>query len=333
MGHRANLIVVRGGGYDLRYSHWAANSLPRDLFWGPRHAIAFTEAQPAAGTEWLDDVWAEGGSVIDVDRRVFRLFGGEDLRYDVPLRRLYLSLLGVAWRGWDVGWADEGIADLADYVGYPRERVITPAEDRLAPPDLRPPQSPDHVEVVGSARLEDGSLRLFPLEWNVDDHLLLSGSKVAAAVASRPGLGRLALAEWTNTFPTGGFHLDLGAKRLFYWTAGDQPGVSTRLAARWPGWSVTWLRDRYEDQLAACGGALSFPVRTPSALFDELRSMLLHQRKVSPVETMLRLTERERAAGKTVEINSSALRDERVELAAETRAEILRRAAIELGFS
>ncbi len=141
MGHRANLLLVREGQYDLRYSHWAANTLPRDLFWGPQHAIAFVEAQPAAGTDWLDDVWAEGGSVIDPGRRIFRLFGGEDLQYDVPLRRLYVALLGAVWQGWSVGWADEGIADLADYVGYPRERVLAREHDGIPAPIFGHPKS------------------------------------------------------------------------------------------------------------------------------------------------------------------------------------------------
>ena len=96
MGHRANLIVVRAGGYDLYYSHWAANTLPRDLFWGPAHALAFARAQRPAD-DWLDDVWAEGGAVIDPGARVLRLFGGEDLASDVPLRRLYLRLLAAVY--------------------------------------------------------------------------------------------------------------------------------------------------------------------------------------------------------------------------------------------
>lgn len=333
MGQRANLIVVREGQYDLRYSHWAANTLPRDLFWGPRHAIAFAVAQSAAGTEWLNDVWAEGGAVIDLDRRVFRLFGGEDLRYDVPLRRLYLALLGIVWQGWDVGWAHEGIAELADYVGHPREKVITAGHERTTTPDLQPPRQADWVDVVASVRLVDGSLRLFPLAGETEGYYLMMGPRLASAATSRPGMRRLSLAEWPSTFPTAGFHLDLGAKRLFYWTARDQPGVISRVAIRWPGWAVSWLHDRYEDQLAACGGALSFPARTPGTLFDELRSMLLYQPKGSPAETTRWLAEHERAAGKVVEINPHALRDDRVELATVTRSEILQRAAIQLGLS
>lgn len=290
MGHRANLIVVRGGRYDLRYSHWAANTLTEDLFWGPEHAIAFTEAQPAAGTDWLDDVWAEGGSVIDIDRRAFLLFGGADMLYNVPLCRFYLALLGEAWRGWSVEWADEGIADLADAVGYPRERVLSRKPDVITSPDLRPPENPDWLEfvgcVAGSVRLGDGSLRLFPLTGDPEGYLM-GGPALAEAAAAQPGMDRLALAEWTSSFPYGGFHLDLRSSRLDYWTSKDHPGIPARIAALWPGWKVTWLRDRYEGQLAACDGLLSFPQRTTGDLFDHLRSMLLYQREASPVETVL----------------------------------------------
>ena len=108
--------------------------------------------------------------------------------------------------------------------------------------------------------------RLITLAGNPEDYLL-GGVPLAAATASQPGPGRVSLAEWTGSFPTGGFHLDLRSCRLDYWTSGDQPGVPARVAARWPGWSVTWLRDQYEGQLAACGGSLSFPVRTPAALY------------------------------------------------------------------
>lgn len=161
----------------------------------------------------------------------------------------------------------------------------------------------------------------------------MGGPPLAESAASQPGLDRLSLAEWTSSFPNGGFHLDLRSNDLRYWTARDQPGVIARVAARWPGWSTTWLRDRYEDQLATCGGHLSFPDRTPDALFADLRSMLLRQPGGSPADTVLWFAERERANGKVVEVNTNALRDDRVEVPINARTEILHRAAVQLGLS
>lgn len=66
MGQRANLIIVEYGKYELFYSHWAANTLTRDLFWSPEFATAFVQMQRQVDESgWLDDVWAEGGAVID----------------------------------------------------------------------------------------------------------------------------------------------------------------------------------------------------------------------------------------------------------------------------
>ena len=55
MGHRANYVVVAGGKRELWYSHWTANSLTRDLFWGPQHALPFIRRQQPT-EEWLDDL-------------------------------------------------------------------------------------------------------------------------------------------------------------------------------------------------------------------------------------------------------------------------------------
>jgi hypothetical protein len=108
-------------------------------------------------------VWAEDGAVIDPAAWVLRLFGGEEMAYDFLLRRLYLKLLAAVWDGWAVGWAHEGIADLADYVGHPRDRVVTGRADEPAPADLSPPPERDWVDLVGSVRHAGGAVRLFPL--------------------------------------------------------------------------------------------------------------------------------------------------------------------------
>lgn len=59
MGQRANLIVRTTERDELYYSHWRANTLDSDLFWGPEAATAFARAQRsvAEGAEWLDEIW------------------------------------------------------------------------------------------------------------------------------------------------------------------------------------------------------------------------------------------------------------------------------------
>lgn len=332
MGHRANLIVVRGGRYDLWYTHWSANTLDCDLFWGPDHAVAFAEAQQPCGQDgWLDNVWAEGGAVIDTDARVLRVFGGEDMQYDVPLRRLYLALLGVVWEGWNVGWADEGIVDLADYVGYPRSRVLRElADEDLTPLNLDPPENLNRVDCIGSVRFADGALRLFPLDCEPADYLL-PGSVLAESVDSQPGHDRLVFAELTSGFPRGGFHLDLASCELSFWTSGDQPDIQARVAERWPGWAVNWVRDRYEVQLAATARTLSFPERSPAILFAALRTTMLLPPRPSMVDIILREVKEDQANGKLVEVNPHSLHDDRVECPDDVRARTLHRAAVQLG--
>src|SRR5206468_1193034 len=129
-------------------------------------AAAFIRCQGPSGggpSWWLDDCDAEGGVVLDMDRRVLLLYGGEDLLFDVPLRRLFLRLLGHVWKGWEVRWAHEGIADLADYVGYPRSEVLT--SRARVPQRFRVILSPDpeSTRSLGSARFQSGVIRVYPL--------------------------------------------------------------------------------------------------------------------------------------------------------------------------
>ncbi len=104
MGQRANLIIVREGGYDLYYSHWAANRLDKDLFWGPAHALAFARASAKHGRRcgMAREKWAEGGAVLHTVRSRLVWSGGEDALYDVGRRRILLRLMGRVWRGWSV---------------------------------------------------------------------------------------------------------------------------------------------------------------------------------------------------------------------------------------
>lgn len=106
MGQRANLVIVRRGDWRLYYDHWCANRLDIELFWGPRLAAELIEQRAPLDDRqgWLDEVWCEGAAVLDEDRQVLLWFGGEDVLYDIPLRRAFLELMRCQWPGWEVRW-------------------------------------------------------------------------------------------------------------------------------------------------------------------------------------------------------------------------------------
>jgi len=90
MGQRANLIIVSNGSAEIYYTHHRATTLDKDLFWGPDYVKGFIRAQqPVLDRSLLDEIWAEGGAVMDLDKRHLLWFGVEFLTGRVPLRRLH----------------------------------------------------------------------------------------------------------------------------------------------------------------------------------------------------------------------------------------------------
>ena len=63
-GSSGQLSLAGPQGSRLFYSHWAAKNVETDLFWGAEQAERFILAQTPC-QEWLDDVWCEGGAVLD----------------------------------------------------------------------------------------------------------------------------------------------------------------------------------------------------------------------------------------------------------------------------
>ncbi|NQT16544.1 MAG: hypothetical protein HQ582_27540 [Planctomycetes bacterium] len=323
MGQRANLVIVENRQYHLYYSHWCANTITRNLFWGPDHAIRFIRIQREEDESgWLDDIWAEGGAVVDLDKRVLLLYGGEDLLYEVPLRRVYLEMLRRAWSPWEVRWAHEGIADMADYVGYPRAKVLSNRSRPIAP--VISPREPCYGrDTIATFRLPDGALRVYPLAAWVESYLL-TGPDLMAQCDHSTDAGSLPLDDWIpDDFPRGGFHVDLAARALEYWKAADAPGLLERLRAMWTDWSVTWHRDRFEAQVEATDHKLRLPIPSAEQLRERTRAMLLQDYGRGGVETIRAVAEEDRKAAKEVEINQRALRDDRLELPMPERQRIV----------
>src|SRR5262249_61654927 len=95
MGSRANLIVMHETGYSLYYCHSCANTLPFDLLWGPAYAESFIQQQQAVSDdELLDPTWDEGADVFDPQKKMHLFFGGEDILFEMLMRRDYLEMQG-----------------------------------------------------------------------------------------------------------------------------------------------------------------------------------------------------------------------------------------------
>lgn len=336
MGHRANLFLVQDQRVSIYYSHWAAITLTADLFWGPDHALQYLRDQREVDeTRLLDDVWAEGAAVVDCDKKLLLLFGGEDLRYDVPLRRVYLQLIRRVWSPWAVRWAYEGFAEIAEAVGIPSAKVLSTDDSGGRPtPSLTPPPEREWTRTVGSVRATEGTLLIFPLEQEPRRYLM-AGPKLIEEAQRSHGLEHLHWAEWVpDGFPTGGFHFDLSKKTLDFWSAADEPQLMRHLPDIWQSWMINWHKDEFESQLELTDGKVSFPVQSKDVLQDKLRQVLLDgdvptslptvpaKKKFNPVQTMFEIITKLASKGQTVKVSPFALRDDRLELSLAERRRI-----------
>lgn len=330
MGQRASLAIVTEHETELYYSHWRANTLDRDLFWGPEHAAAFIRQQRSEdeGAEILDEVWAEGGAVVDETRRTLLWYGGEDILRDVPRRRVHLALMGRLWQGWTIEWAHEGIADIADALGISREVVLTrEAGDEPLDPRwvFEPPDDPTWRNTVLSSE-RNGALQFWTTQHDLRE-VLSTGPPLLSSLADVRGAASLDWAEITEDFPTGGLHVDWDRRELSCWHANYQPAIESRTRARFPGWRVTWWHDRYDAHAEAARDRLALPVPDIDSLLADIRLTLLAEDR-DHSDLIPSLLER---LGESPEgVNPFALRDDPLTLGTEERRRLLDEAVAEV---
>jgi hypothetical protein len=245
MGHRANYLILSQGGSELFYSHWAANTVDRDFFWGPGPAEAHIRSQEPT-TEWLDDVWCEGGAALDWRQRDLVLFGGQDTKYDIFRRRIWMSLMRFQWPGWTVRWATREIVDLAALAGLPPAAVLGRGESAIRAVQLRPS--------TGQEPWGDTLVSVLPGER----HLTLQNTGEEVLSLGPDLLDRLDGLRWEchfdDTPPGCGMQIDPQNRRLRYWLASGYPELETQVASTWAGWTVSRQDDWAFEHLASHPG-------------------------------------------------------------------------------
>jgi hypothetical protein len=285
MGQRANFVLVDDAGWRLYYDHWAANRMCSVLVAGPEAATRFITAQRlCAQDEWLDDVWAEGGAVVDHPSRRLAFFGDEWM-LELPAKRAFMRLLPLTWPGWDVRWAYDGLGDLAANVSVDRS-VVRALGDRSMPDDLQPTplaEWPCHLVTV---RDESGRLTVYPFGW-AEDH----GAWQGPGLLDRLPAGGLTQVN-LPVIPDSGLHVDVRSRTAGAWSIDVVPGLLPALPDLWPGWQVEFWEDHYEEQARHCGDAVTFPALDLTAALDKLLTSIASRFGKDPVPDMLALAYR-----------------------------------------
>jgi hypothetical protein len=285
MGSRANYVIVDEQGWRLYYSHWGAARIHAQLAAGPTYARRFIEEQqrcePAG---WLDDMWAEGGVVMDAAARRLLFFGGYGDMHQIGFRRAYFALLGQTWPGWTVSWAYKGIGEIASYVDV--ILVSDPLAYTVDSAATAEAQADDLAEgywTLLTVRSQADLVRAWAVTAYRPEHLAWGGEQLLT-VLPEPGLAR---ESFDGAPPTCGLHLDLPGRRLGWWTAAGS-GPHELVPPRWPGWAVEFWEDRYEEQVTACAGSVHLPAIDPLRGLDEVERSLADEDD-DPVGQALRI--------------------------------------------
>lgn len=260
MGNRANLVLVDRDGWQLRYSHWAGCRMLDALIAGPEMARRYILAQEVT-TFWTDELWSDGGLVLDLVERKL-LFFGEELMASMNERRAMFDVLAMMWPGYTVSWMYYGAAEIAAYVGAP-----FPLRDGPWEPELRIAEDTSRLHHLVTVVDDDGVLRCWSLHW---------GSSAAWHGPSLrdklPGAGRHAVE--LGVLPESGVHVDVPERAIGIWLTNPAPGLLRQLGELWPGWRIEIWGDRYEEQLFRCGPSVSAPDLDIASGVNEARSWL-----------------------------------------------------------
>lgn len=262
MGLRANYAIREGGVTRVYYSHWGAQTIAEDIYWGPEATEAFIRANEH-DPSWMDSVWSEGGVALNKDRKLM-VYQYSEWPDEVDLERIYQEVLAETWKaeGWVITQARDW-GDVAEAVGVPREQVMAQIE---APElfELEQVGDEDEPECLISIQTEDG---FFDYGTNADlAGLLMNGPAVIEAIQHLPAWDE-SEAEGAEDRVGAVVHLNLIEPSMQLMILDNNPGdIVPFLEPLWPGYRITQPRFRLTDHFLLAGRAI------PEALAPQKRS-------------------------------------------------------------
>lgn len=119
MGCRGSFVIRENGINTYLYDRSFGAGIMPDIFYG----VDSTLSMFGRGREdetILDEVWGEGGVIVDLDAKVMMFWGSDVLFDNVPLIPHLISFMETfTWKGWDVRHAQWGMLSMGKYLDLP----------------------------------------------------------------------------------------------------------------------------------------------------------------------------------------------------------------------
>ena len=323
MGHRANLIIIENGEKKVFYDHWIAINLDRTLFWDFTFALEYFKAQENADESmWLDELFAEAGAVIDVDKKYLLWFAGGDVGRFVSYRQKFLELQQKIWEGWKIEWASRGVVDMAEYVGYPKENVLNDFQWKGENKRFKMPKAKRDVDGIGCWIDAAGDVKLYPYNWHHGKDYLELGTEIFDVLQNVKSFPELDLAKWKCKFPKCGFVIDEKKQIVEFWEAMPCADTVNRLKAAWDEWEIIWHEDNYQFQLDRLNGKLIFPTTSEQIIVQQIEERMMTPGIDDPLNIVIGLMNALNNDGFDVKAGSGTFKSKLIEFPLEERIAI-----------
>lgn len=278
MANWATYVVVPedGGGdrHEVYEARFGAVGIDLDLLAGPDVVVPLLRSRGRVEGSWRPDGMCEAGALIDLRSRTLLFFALEGPVTQLRHRAATWELLRRAWPGWELLWTYDGSADLATRLGLDPEGVREPRRTVYPEPVLGP----------GDEDLEESDPLVRVVTIGDDRCHVLSGANDHPVTEGPALVGRLADAPDHGVYARpadSGIHVDPVRRRVGWWLLDTVPGAH-EMGVRWPGWTVEFWRDRWEEHARVAGGRFRPPAVVPEQALAELRGEALEHWSQGP---------------------------------------------------
>ncbi|WP_330347330.1 hypothetical protein [Streptomyces sp. NBC_00582] len=256
------VVVSQDGTHEVYEARFGAVGIDHDLLAGPDVVVPAVRARPRVD-HWRGDWMVEAAALFDLRDRVLLFFASEGPVTRFRHRAVTRRALARAWPGWELRWTHDGPADLLRHLGLD-PAVVRERDPRVFPAPLLDPDDEEFLErdpLVTVVTVGDHRCHLLGA---INDHPVAEGPALLDRLAGVHDHGRCTLAA------EAGIHLDPVGERVGWWTMSATPEAG-EMDARWPGWTVEFWRDRWEEHARAAPGRLVPPRVDPRQALAELR--------------------------------------------------------------